>query len=150
MCTCATTAPMACNAATICPASHMCVDGTCVPFDGRCELDADCPSGQQCLSGWCGTGCGSGCGSGEACVMDRCVKSCTKVSECNPADACVNGGCVPEYAFISFPGGDQSLWKPGTSDDGGGCAVGGHAGTGAALLSALGLVLGGLARRRRR
>ncbi|MBP9203634.1 MAG: hypothetical protein KBG28_06715 [Kofleriaceae bacterium] len=151
-----------------CAAPQYCSGGTCVASCG----DVDCPSGQRCELGACvADPCGGACrpgfvcndGTGE-CVADPCdnrtcppgqacnpdngeceLDRCLGITCPNPGEVCEQGTCYDPVAFVPDAGGPPELV---TTGGGGGCASsGGHGGG----LLGLGLVmLGVLARGRRR
>ena len=86
--------------------------------------------------------------------MSRCVASCATYSECNAAETCWEGGCVPKYAFVGDKGGDPDQWQvalPG-GDVGGGCgcnAGDGNSGASTMLFFAVGMLAVRVRRRKR-
>ncbi|NIS29877.1 MAG: hypothetical protein GWO04_07890 [Actinobacteria bacterium] len=163
----------ACDSLSCDPECQVCQDGACVP---RCEF-APCPSGEACLAdGRCvEAACADvTCGAGEYCEGGSCIDACAD-AVCPDGQACMMGECTtipmttpdggPPSGLDAGPGFGTDLG--GSSDPDGGSAgadmgrvIGdGDGGAGCACRStgsgASGslwtlLVLGLLARRRRR
>jgi len=76
-----------CHAHAVCfPHDMICVDGRCIPDDGRpltCENDDECRAGERCRAGICS--------SEPACTSDA---DCADGYVCHP----LAGDCVPEHA----------------------------------------------------
>jgi hypothetical protein len=98
-----------------CPASYVCVQGTCVHacagtefecapgtvcasngycLDPKC-VNVTCPSGQVCVQGLCKGPCdGITCPYGQICRVGKCVDPCAGVT-CQAGQVCTEGVCLP-------------------------------------------------------
>src|SRR5262249_12045842 len=61
---------------------------------GPCTSTSQCPMGQTCGGGVCGSGCNTtaDCTNGEACISLTCAP-CTASSQCTSLQVCVSGAC---------------------------------------------------------
>ncbi len=89
-----------CNRNSNCDREYeLCRDGRCVNQGvcARCNVSADCPTGQICNSGECG-GCtrDGQCPNNEICRGGRCERDrngCRNDSDCRKQERCRNGQC---------------------------------------------------------
>ncbi len=143
-----------------CPLGQTCEAGRCVP--DLCAA-VTCPSGTVCSGGECVDPCTLvTCEDGMRCVRGECVPDpCASVT-CDPGSRCVDGTCVPSGDAGTGSGSDAGTGldagsdggdggaAPAASDPGCACSLREHrrSAPGALLLPLL--LLGLLARRRRR
>lgn len=101
--------------------------GGAIPSGGTpCTSDADCPYGEVCIEGLCGSpenGCTSDfdCPSG-ICINGVCEDECASDADCPPGEECVNGACVggsPCTSDFDCPGG---VCVEGVCEAGEGCS----------------------------
>jgi Cys-rich repeat protein len=70
----------ACATNADCPSGEICVSGTCVPnTPPACRTNADCPAGEVCVNG--------------SCVAS--TPQCQTNADCPSGQTCVSGTCVP-------------------------------------------------------
>jgi hypothetical protein len=73
-----------------CTSGNECVSGACTPKQDVCHYSSDCPTGDVCADGRCVTGCGDdagACGTGFTCTKGACEPNPTG-STCSSASDC--------------------------------------------------------------
>ena len=101
---------------SLCPATQMCVSGSCVDacFEGGCGagftctpsgcveaacVGVTCPASQRCSGGTCVDACGGVvCPHGLTCIGGSCVDVCATLT-CDTCTVCSGGACVPSCAY---------------------------------------------------
>ncbi len=68
--------------------------GGCGDASVPCATDQQCPAGQICSLGFCGSACGEGCGAGEVCDNGACLPRHCPTQACPDNAFCFDGACT--------------------------------------------------------
>ncbi len=116
-----------------CAQSCACTNNVCEPRHTTCSANAECGSGQFCLSGTCrAVPPGSrACTSSQQCGMDTCingfcVRPCDRSVDCSTGQTCQAGFC----GGVTNPDGGTGGGSGSATGGGSGSATGGGTGTG--------------------